>query len=78
MPGPNDALYWRELDGVLRQTLGVGVLLASALAAALTVVGAAVPSRTSPHAQASCMRCMSPYPLAHTERPTPPHPGKAR
>lgn len=49
--------YWREFDAAARALLGVAVLAASALAAALTLAGlpAAHAQRGTPARCASCM-----------------------
>ena len=62
--------YWREFDAAVRALLGVAVLAASALAAALTLAGlpAANAQRGMPLRCASCM----PGPSG-TEPSQPPH-----
>ncbi len=53
--GTLEAAYWQEFDEAMRATLGLRVVLASALAAALTLTGAAT-QPVVPRAQPDC-RC---------------------
>lgn len=61
-PAPsNDVAYWQEFDAALRQFLGLAVLLAAIVAAALTLTGLTAHGRNLQRHCAACRPAIQPH-----------------